>query len=392
MTSSRYKYIFFFMLLIGLNFFGLAVVLSYVLVLYVALGIRVTRKIPCNFIIVILLVLSILCSMFVFEENNILLQIIKMGTYVCIYLTFYFLAIDSTKQLANKDEVVNIFANCIFYFSLGNMMHLVFNIYITDINSIDLGYRVLNDFWSGDTTPTTIIIGWGCFLLPVLIYYLDIFKLSKIKFFLSLVLLVFYLAFSFRIATRLGIVNAILILGVCYVIKIHQKEIKISVSTIFKGMIVFVGIIIASVRLLPIILKSNLAVRMAGESISLFSGNGRLEASLYLLQHWSEALMGGSYFTNQYGLQQHNMLLQIYDLYGIIPFVILFCVFVLALKNIYLVYKCNKLNNVSKRFCVLFGFALFIYLFEEPAFSSNFIITVMIFGWIAFSTVLVRVG
>lgn len=73
-----------------------------------------------------------------------------------------------------------------------------------------------------------------------------------------------------------------------------------------------------------------------GESISLFSGNGRLEASLYLLQHWSESLMGGSYFTNQYGLQQHNMLFQIYDLYGIIPFIIVFWIYVLALKNMYI--------------------------------------------------------
>ena len=387
MTDIKYRLFYILILLIGLNFQGSAILLSYILIVFTFFCIKSTRKVPKNAIIVLLLPLSIDISAVMQGTDGIVYQFLKSGVYTNIYFSFYLLAMKCCSNKLDMENMLRVFSNCIFFFSFGNMIHFILNMFITDMTTINLGHRVLNDFWSGGTVPTTIVLGWGCFLMPLLIYYVERYMSEKIKFFVSLALMICYVIFSFQIATRLGIANAVLILIIYYILKIQQKEIVINLKKLIKLGIVGILVVLLGIKIVPLILESNLAVRMSGESISLFSGNGRFEANIYLLSHWSEALFGGSYFTNQYGLQQHNMLLQIYDLYGIIPFFILLLVFINVIKKAVNMYCKKDLCNSSRRFCFLIVFSLFLYSFEEPAISSNYIITSMFFGWLGFSTV-----
>ena len=390
MTDIKYRLFYMFILLIGLNFQGAAILLSYVLLLFSFLCIKPIKRVPKNAILVFMLVVSIDISTVLIGTDNIVYQFLKNGVYINIYFSFYLLSIHCYSDMLGIENRLRVFSDCVFFFSFGNMGHFFLDMFITDMKTINFGHRVLNDFWSGGTVPTTIVLGWGCFLMPLLIYYFERYKREKIKFFVSLALIVCYVGFSFQIATRLGIANAIFTLIIYYILKIQQKEVVITLKKMIKFGVVGVVVVLVGLKIVPIILRSNLVVRMSGEDISLFSGNGRLEASIYLLSNWSESLFGGSYFANQYGLQQHNMLLQIYDLYGIVPFFVLLLVFINVIKKVINIYCKRNLCNSSRRFCLLTVFSLFLYVFEEPAFSSNYIITSMFFGWLGFSSVLMK--
>lgn len=390
MTDIRYKFFYILIFLIGLNFGGSAILLTYVLLLLSLMLLRTAKRVPWNIMLVVLLLLSISISTWIMETDTLIKCVLKNGVYINIYFSFYFLALYCCDNTKNMEKRVTVFSDCFFSFSFGNMIHLILDTVITDMKSINLGHRVLNDYWSGETTPTTVVMAWGCLLMPLLIYYVNILKGEKIKFIITAVLMTYYVIFSLQIATRFGIVNAVLIMVLYFVLEALHNGIRISASKAVKYGIIGVAIVMIGIKMTPLILKSNLAIRMSKDSISIISGNGRAEASLYLISHWSESIFGGNYFSTQYGLQQHNMLLQIYDLYGLVAFFTLLLIFVVAINIAIKIYQKNELQVPSRVFCVLIVASLILYCFEEPAYTSNYIITSMIFGWIGFSPALLK--
>lgn len=382
--SHKELIIYLLLFLIGFNFSGNAVFEMYLLAAFVFLFLNNALVVPKSFLSVIILCGGILISQIINGVDLTFFSLLKLGVYPVVFLAFYKIAFYEVRVKENSNDCLIVFFCMMFFFALGNMAHMVADISITDLSKINMGRRILNDVWSGGTAPTTIIVGWGCMNMAVLLYSFEKKRTKKMALICSSVMMTIYMIFSFIVATRLGIVNAILILGLYIVMLVRDKDISISFNSFIKILGVFLLIVIVSVKLLPYILSSNLYLRLAGDSLGLLDSNGRTAASVYLLQHFSEAFLGGEYFTKQYGLQQHNILFQMYDLYGLVPFICLGLMIITSIRYTLQVVRNEYFLNSEKRFVVLLFFSLMLYYFEEPAISSNYIITSMFFGYLGY--------
>lgn len=377
------------MFLIGLNFFGNAVLLVYLFTLFVFLFFRHSLVVPRIIIFIILLFICILLSIVINETGISIYSMIKFGVYPLFFLSFYEIG-ECVREYDDNGKVIKVFYGLIFSFVLGNMGHMIADISISDLSSLNLGSRILNDVWSHGTVPTTILVGWGCLTAPVFLYAFEKRKNSKIILLINALMLAIYMFYSLVVATRLGIVNSLLIVVLFIIFMCRQKDITINFSSILKICIALIIIIISTYKLMPYVMSSNLYIRMTSESLSMFDSNGRLAATVYLIRHFTEDLWGGEYFVSQYGLQQHNALFQMYDLYGIFPFVLFLVILIVSIINTARIHKSAIITSSDKRFIVLFFVALMLYCFEEPAISSNYIVTGMIFAYVGFSYAVIK--
>lgn len=377
--------IFLLLFLGGLNFNGNAIIFMYIAAFCCIFFGGFSTKVNKLFFYILLLFCSIACSVFLNNTEGMTLLIIKYGLYPIFFIAFYNLFRWTSCIGMSENEKAYIFFLLMFFFSAGNIVHIIIDMFISDMSMLGVGRRIINDVWSGGTAPTTIIVGWGAFAGAVFLYTWDGWRDKIPSFLVSLFLLIVYIAFSFIAATRLGIVNILLLILVFIVMKLRTGELVVNNSTIIK---LFIGVLllcILSYKLMPLIIESNLYTRMRGESISLFDSNGRLDATIYLIQHFSEALWGGNYFTSQYGLQQHNILFQMYDTFGILAFLLMLIIVILSIKLTMNYFKsCSIVNSNERRFVILLYIGLMLYCFEEPVLTSNFIITCSFFGYLGF--------
>lgn len=382
--SCKELIIYLLLFLIGLNFSGKAVFEIYLLALYVFLFLNSALVVPKSFFTVIILCVGVLASQIFNGVDLTLFFLIKLGVYPVVFWTFYKIADYRVRFSENSNNCLVVFFYMMFFFALGNMVHMIADISITDLSKINMGRRILNDVWSGGTAPTTIIVGWGCINMAILLYAFEEKRTKKLALIFSSIMMIVYMIFSFIVATRLGIVNAILTFVVFIFLLSRDKKINVSLNTLIKILGAILVVVILGIKLLPYIKSSNLYLRLAGDSLKLLDSNGRTAATVYLLQHFSEALLGGEYFTEQYGLQQHNILFQMYDLYGLLPFVCLGLILISSVRHTIQVAKNDSFKNSEKRFVILFFFSIMLYCFEEPAISSNYIITSMLFGYLGY--------
>lgn len=382
--SYRELIIYLFLFLIGFNFLGKAVFGIYLLALFMFLFVNNDLKVPKSFFIVIILCAGILASQLINGIDITFFSLLKLGVYPIVYLIFYKIAGYEARINGEKDVTLEVFFYMMFFFELGNMAHMIADISITDLSKINMGRRILNDVWSKGTVPTTIIVGWGCINMPMVLYAFEQRKTKRIVFITSLVMMIIYMFFSFVVATRLGIVNALLTL-VFFVFKlIRDKEINLSFNTLIKLLGLILIFVFVGIKITPYVLSSNLYLRLTSDSLGLFDSNGRSDATIYLLQNFDEAIWGGEYFTKQYGLQQHNILFQMYDLYGLLPFICFGIVIFNSIRYTVRVTNSFCFCNPEKRFVLLFFVSFMLYCFEEPAISSNYVITSMIFGYLGY--------
>lgn len=388
--SYKEYIIYLFLFLIGFNFAGNAIVATYLLALFVFTFISTSLMVPRPFFTVIILCIGIIFSQLINGDGGSIFSLLKLGVYPLVFLVFYKIADYEGKINEEANYCLIVFFYMMFFFALGNMAHMIANISITDLSNINMGRRILNDIWSRSTTPATIIVGWGCINVAILLYSFEQKRKKKLLFITSLAMTVIYMIFSFMVATRLGIVNALVIVGMFIFMLIRDRKITITFNKLLKffGMIIIV--IILGITLSPYIMSSNLYLRLRGDSIGLLDSNGRISVTIYLLQHFSEALFGGGYFEKQYGLQQHNILFQMYDLYGLLPFACLGGIITSTIKYTTRIVNSHCIRNSEKRFVVLFYFSIILYCFEEPAISSNYIITSMMFGYLGYISALRR--
>ena len=386
--SRKDLIIYLLLFLIGFNFSGKAVFEIYLLALYVFMFLNSTLVVPKSFFTVIILCVGVIASQIFNGVDLTLFSLLKLGVYPVVFWTFYKIADYKVKASKNSNNCLVVFFYMMFFFALGNMAHMIADISITDLSKINMGRRILNDVWSGGTAPTTIIVGWGCMNMATLLYAFEERRTKKLALIFSSIMITIYMIFSFIVATRLGIVNAFLTFVVFIFLLSRDKNINISLNTLIKILGAILVVAILGIKLLPYVMSSNLYLRLEGDSLKLLDSNGRTAATMYLLQHFSEALLGGEYFTKQYGLQQHNILFQMYDLYGLLPFICLGLILISSVRYTIQVAKNDSFKNSEKRFVILFFFSLMLYCFEEPAITSNYIITSMLFGYLGYMSVM----
>lgn len=370
--------------LIGLNFQSNAVVFCYVLALVSFFSWGINFYIPKISLCVVILVLFILISQVINDMDITIYTVLKLGVYPIMFFSFYRIGKGLLKENNDVNECLKSFAMFIFFFALGNVMHMLLDMSITDLFNVNMGNRVINDIWTGGTAVATIVAGWGCITPPVLLYAFEKRTERKCVFLISLVLVGICLVFSFVFATRMILVNFIFVIAFYVFLLIRQKDIKFNNSLILKILLGVIVLGFAIYKLSPYIQSSNLFARLSGDSLSLINTNGRNEATIFLLEHFTDAIWGGEYFTAQYGLQQHNILFQMYDLYGVIPFVLLAIMFFKSIKCSIIVAKSHSILYPERRFMLLLYVSLMMYYFEEPALTSNLILTSILFAFIGF--------
>lgn len=378
------------MFLIGFNFRADAVIYIYIMSIFILMILNFGKKITKNLLYVFLFFISTMISVCLYNLNQSVYNMIKFFSFVILYYSTYLFYKKLKYKYLDLEHLVRVFFLQFFFFNMGNIFHMIGNVLLTDLDFVNMGKRIVNDMWTGNTTPTTIMMGWGCLIVSTLIFSFEKRKKYKIEYLICIILEIIYIFYSFKFATRLGIFNFILIVFFFFILKLMQKDLLLTKKGIFNFILLLVIIFMFSDNIISIVQNSNLYTRMTKDSLRFLDSNGRVEASLFLLLNFYKSFFGGEYFTNNYGLQQHNIIFQIYDLYGIIPFLVFLVIISRAIINTYVIFKQKKIDNVSKRFLILFFISLIVYLFEEPAFTSNFIVVEMLFIYLSFSEVICK--
>ena len=372
--SLKNTLIYILMFLIGLNFKGYAIAIIYLMFLFVFLFVERSFFVPKAFLWILSLFFWIIFSRLISREPVTKYDILKNGIYPVLFITAYNIGMYQKKR---EKSIIEAFYMCVFSFSAGNMFHLGLDMLYTNLRILNMGNRVLNDIWSGSVVPTTIVVGWGCLVAPVLFYSADG-KKKKLAVMAGLCMAVLYIFFSLIVATRLGIVNMILLIIVFLLLRISNGDLRINLNRTIIFLLFSCIVVCIFIKVVPYIASSNLFTRLSHDAISLFDSNGRFAASAYLLDHFTECMCGGGYFTEHYGIPQHNIWFQIYDLYGTIPFAIYAIVLSQTAKKLASALRLKGISYAEKRFLVLFFMALMLYCFEEPAYTSNLVITGML--------------
>lgn len=382
---------YFFMLLIGLNFYSNAVILMYFFAIYISLIISRSKNVHRTFLYVFFLFIGIIISIMYNNAEDSIKSIFKFSLYPILFYSVYSMDSYFTFNKWKKDDIIVFFYYLMFFFALGNVTHMVANMLITDIDAINLGKRYINDIWTNNTAPATIFIGWGSSIAPIFLYSYEKRRQNLLLFLLSLIMLIVSIIFSFILATRMMLVNFMVIILVFFLTKLLWKEISINFKLILRYFAVFFSMMLFFMfssrsigKVKHYIMNTNLTARLSGDSMSFFDSNGRVEVTRYLIEHFTESVWGGSYFTKQYGLQQHNMVFQMYDLYGIVAFLMLLIILIIAIRYTLTIYKSKNISNAEKRFILLTVLSLMIYSLEEPLLTSNFIISCMLYIYIPF--------
>lgn len=388
--NRKINLIYFLMFLIGFNFRANAVIYVYIISIFSIIFFNFEKRITKNLFYVFLFFINVMISVLLYNLNQSVNNMIKYFSFVILYYSMYLFYKKLKDRYLDLENLIEIFFLQVFFFNLGNIFHMIGNVLLTDTESFNIGKRVVYDIWTRNSTPTTIMVGWGCLVVPTLIFSFEKRKKYKYKYLICIFLEIVYIFYSFKFATRLGIFNFILVLIFFFILKLIQKDLIMTKKGIFKVILLSLIICLFSGKIISFIQNSNLYIRMTKDSISFLNSTGRGEATLFLLLNFNKSFFGGEYFTNAYGLQQHNIIFQIYDLYGIIPFFIFLIIISKTIINTYKIFKHKKINNINKRFFILFFISLIAYLFEEPAFTSNFIIVEILFIYLAFSEIICK--
>lgn len=388
--EKKIKLIYFLMFLIGFNFRADAVIYMYIMSVFILIILNFEKKITKNLLYVFLFFISIMISVCLYNLNQSIYNMIKFFSFVILYYSTYLFYKKLKYKYLDLEHLVRVFFLQFFFFNMGNIFHMIGNVLLTDLDFVNVGKRIVNDMWTGNTTPTTIMMGWGCLIVSTLIFSFEKRKKYKIEYLVCIILEIVYIFCSFKFATRLGIFNFMLIVFFFFILKLMQKDLLLTKKGIFKITLLVVIVFMFSDKTISIIQNSNLYARMTKDSLGFLDSNGRVEASLFLLLNFYKSFFGGEYFTNNYGLQQHNIIFQIYDLYGVIPFLVFLIIISRAIINTCMIFKQKKIDNISKRFLILFFISLIVYLFEEPAFTSNFVVVEMLFIYLSFSEVICK--
>lgn len=379
-TADKFKLLFIslLMFLSGLNFLSYAYVWMGVAAIIMLLSSRTDCFDSC-FLIVFMLFLSMTFSIVLNSTVDGNKLILKYLLYPLVYLAFYHISryfIGTENDIEQQNLMLYLI---ILSFSMGNFTHMVLDVIETDISSINIGRRVINDIWTKGTSPTTIIVGWGALIPSLFLYSYERRKELSLLHILNSSTFVGMIVIGFMISTRLGIFNALASVIIYIYTKIRHHDLVLRKSFFYKIVPIAFFTVYLTYKLIPVILSSNLANRLSNESTPFLNTNGRFEATIYLVQHFSESFFGGGYFTRQYGIKQHNILFQMYDEYGIIPFLVLLVIIVALIKSLYDYSKLAIIRNDSKRFVIVVTVSLIIFLFEEPVLSSNYMITTVLF-------------
>lgn len=254
---------------------------------------------------------------------------------------------------------------------------------ITIIYSISKGQMAVNrnplNIWTGQLRAAT---HYGTMLLIPVIYgiYLSTVYKGK-KRVIGFIIVIISLLINVLTASR----TIILFIPVGYLFsyfysikvsgafsKRHLNQLIGSLIAVFTIMIMFINDMFG---LQTMYLHSALGQRYLQGNVARMADDGRMTHWRFFFSHLSESFFGGGYSRQNTG-NLHNIYLNVYDLSGIIPFILLVIFTLMLTKRIRKVIKQEKVTNEIKVLLVLLFLLSFAQVLMEPVMES-----VPVFCW-----------
>lgn len=285
-------------------------------------------------------------------------------------------------QKCGTDAAIERYTRFVFSAALGMAVYGIANNLLGKGSAVDYSaYSVLYqvyqqrysyDIWNGSTVYPTVE---GMYFIPILAaaWYIATKVKGKRKWVLLAVCALSALVLI-RISTRSGLL--IFLICIAYSVFVTRKT-KVSRKkflTVFGIAVVILAVIAANAeRILNLILNSNLFIRMVSISSSGHDTStlGRFDRYWYVIKNMPNYLFGNMPSYQDTGSSAHNMFLDVYMKFGLIPFVLMICYFV---RQVRLLLRMK--NQISDGLYLLISSVMLgctILFFIEAPTSSNLI-------------------
>lgn len=316
-----------------------------------------------------LLYLCVCCIMSLYNHKEGILSMIRCFAPFCFYLVGLNLISDASLPGANHsvlDEVQKRGYVLLVAISLGSFAHYGLN-YLLNLGA-SLG-RNTNDIWTGQPMAATGQNALACLMMgfSVATLFLPRKKWHRIAASLTIVLMLVYnLVLASR--TMIVILSILLLIGLFY-----PKKRAISAKQTIKAVSVLclLGIAVAVIYLHNVgniqgYVKHSLLFNRLGGSFDMLLDNGsRTSVKLKFLANMMQYPFGGLHMRAKYSYA-HDLLLDAYDEYGVVVFLLLIAALILGCLQMYRLLRQSAYSDGLKLPLLLIYAAILLEFTVEP--------------------------
>ena len=318
---------------------------------------------------ILYLLLGIIMGLYSYADG--ILEVIRRFAYLANYLVGYNLIKRRIKKASLQDDRTELLFRSVFIVSaLGSFTHYMIN-FITNSNNI-VGRNTI-DFWSGETMSSTgqatlaaLIIGLCCALF--------IYPNHKFDRWFAIVITVCVLLYNLILSGRtiLVVYAVTLSVAVIYVLKNEENKSKktkviLLIILAFSMIIILYSFNVFGIR--DIVENSNLYLRFLGTSSNEILRTSRNERKILFLQNMYKYPLGGLHLRARFGYA-HDLLLDGYDEFGFITFILLILIIIRSLKECLYCLKYSSISLQTKIILLCIYVSIFLEFSVEPIFAG----------------------
>lgn len=350
--NSKILYILLF--LSCLNIYEKGSFLFLVLILYVIIFLKLKISVDKvnTFLCLLLVSVSVVVSVYFYDLN----AVIKCFNYGGAYI----IAITIFNYAKNKEVVIKRLMFSIF----SGFATQIMLVYLVNLYKGQPSTRTLYAIWNDGLISVTLI----ALLSSVIIgysFYAIVCNKNKVQKVYTIVALVIVFFMNIMTATRTPFILLILVCFLLFVFYTRNSSISTKKKFWMCVLCVTVFAVLCYINdwfgIKTFLLKSALFERMGEEGIK----TTRIDIAQEFIARMWQYPFGGSFGRKEIGKYAHNILLEIYDLYGIVPFIVTSIFYIQAIKNIFYIAKKGIYRSVN---FLLIGLYLssMIQMFLEP--------------------------
>lgn len=295
------------------------------------------KKIAVNQMTIFYLMLGVLFALYNYDEG--IYAALRCVAYVTLYLIGYNLMIDSDKTLyvdgaqSIRKKEREIYCLLIII-SSGAFIHYLLN--YSSNYGLNIGRNTV-DIWSGEIMAATGQATLACLMLAMAVAMI-VAPTKKILRVVGIICVAFIMAYNLVLAGRLLIMMffILLVIALLYVSR-NTKQLEAHIKRV-----IYILICILIVSLLfyfnfagiqNIVLSSNLFERIGFSFTELTDNASRSNLKALFIMNAHKYPFGGRHLHEQYGYA-HDLLLDGYDEYGILGFILLVIILVNGIKEL----------------------------------------------------------
>lgn len=305
--------------------------------------------------------------MAVYNVNNGIISMLRFMAYPAAY----YIGISMSRKDSNYDESVynhylqERICNPLFVISLGSFSHYILN-YFTNFNN--MLKRNTNDIWTGEMLSATGQSSLACLMIGFAVAMILTHRKTRELVF-GIIFIVGVLAYNLVLSGRTIIAILLIVFSVGFLYMLKQTSNVSKKMKVIGGILLLV--VVASILWMgnvggikDYIEKSNLYLRFLNVTGSELLESGRMDRRIFYLSEMITYPFGGAHMRNKYGYA-HDLLLDGYDEYGLVVFVILFVLLINGIKQIVRFCKDKGINlYVKTRFLCVYVAILLVFCVE----------------------------